>query len=146
MEANAIYLVLSVNMTEYHWGIYVAENPTTGVIHHVNNAQGGWLYERKHSETLVLSKMLVLALKIGTIPLPQGHARIDPILGNRNMVSQDPGFRCRAWAMDGVARLHAAGVVNAPDNPAVMAKAYRLANANRANIEQGTGTFVVATL
>ncbi|OAX78271.1 hypothetical protein ACJ72_07422 [Emergomyces africanus] len=146
MEANGIYLILSVAAVEYHWGIYVAENATKGVIHHANNAQGGWSYERKLTQTLVLSKMLALALKIGTIPLPQGHTQIDPILGNPNMISQDPGFRCKAWALDGVARLHTRGVVNAPDNSAVMAKAYQLANANRSNIELGTGSFVVTTL
>lgn len=146
MEANGIYLILSVAAVEYHWGIYVAESATRGVIHHANNAQGGWSYERKHTQTLVLSKMLALALKIGAIPLPQGHAQIDPILGNPSMISQDPGFRCRAWALDGVARLHSMGVVNAPDNSAVMARAYQLANANRSNIELGTGSFAVATL
>ncbi|OAT12825.1 hypothetical protein BDBG_08121 [Blastomyces gilchristii SLH14081] len=71
MEANGIYLILSVAAVEYHWGIYVAENATKGVIHHANNTQGGWSYERKLTQTLVLSKMLALALKIGTIPLPQ---------------------------------------------------------------------------
>lgn len=107
---------------------------------------GGWTYERKHTGNLVRSKMLALALKVGTFPLPQGHAQIDNILGDPNMISQAPGFRCRAWALDGVARLNNMGVVNAPDIPGIMAKAYELADANRANIELGTGTYAVASL
>jgi hypothetical protein len=146
MEANGIYLTLTVSAVEYHWGIYVAEDTNNGIVHHANNAEGGWSYERKPSNPYFLSEMLALALKIGTIPLPQGHAQIDAVLSDPNMISQDPGFRCRAWALDGVARLHAAGAVNAPDISAVMAKAYQLANADRSNIERGTGQYVVATL
>lgn len=48
--------------------------------------------------------------------------------------------------MDGVARLHNSGVVNAPDISEVMAKAYELADANRVNIELGTEKYVVASL
>ncbi|EAS35723.2 uncharacterized protein CIMG_10676 [Coccidioides immitis RS] len=98
-------------------GIYVTGDDLRqgGVVHHANNKTGGWSYERKYTNNLVRSKMLALALKVGTVPLPQGHAQIDHILGDPNMISQDSGFRCRAWAMDAVARLHDAGVVNAPD-------------------------------
>ncbi|KAK2763870.1 hypothetical protein FQN54_009488 [Arachnomyces sp. PD_36] len=127
MEANGIYVILSVAAVEYHWGIYVADDDEGGIVHHANNATA-------------------LALRVGTIPLPQGHAQIDHILGNPNMISQTPGFRCRAWTMDGVARLHNMGVVNAPDISEVMTKAYELADANRVNIEQGTGKYVVASL
>ncbi|OAT13121.1 hypothetical protein BDBG_17741 [Blastomyces gilchristii SLH14081] len=139
MEPNGIYVTLSVNATEYHWGIYVTgDDLRQGVaVHHANNKTGGWSYERKYTNNLVRSKMLALALRVGTVPLPQGHAQIDHILGDPSMISQDSGFRCRAWAMDAVARLHDAGIVNAPDVSEVMTKAYEIANANRSKIEQG---------
>ncbi|KAK2798467.1 hypothetical protein FQN50_008827 [Emmonsiellopsis sp. PD_5] len=117
MEPNGIYVILSVSVTECHWGIYVTGDDLRqgGVVHHANNKTGGWSYERKYTNNLVRSKMLALALKVRTVPLPQGHAQIDHILDDPNMISQDSGFRCRAWAMDAVARLHDAGIVNAPD-------------------------------
>ncbi|KKZ60277.1 hypothetical protein EMCG_04988 [[Emmonsia] crescens] len=146
MEANGIYVILSVATVEYHWGIYIAEGVEGGVVHHANNQTGGWSYERRHTKNLLRSKMLALALRVGTVPLPQGHAQIDQILGDPGMISQEPGFRCRAWALDGVARLHNMGIVDAPDISVVMAKAYELADANRANIELGTGEFTVASL
>lgn len=63
MKANEVYVILSVAAVEYHWGIYVVDNDEGGIVHHVNNATGGWTYERKHIEGLLRSKMLALALK-----------------------------------------------------------------------------------
>ncbi|OAT01352.1 uncharacterized protein BDCG_17046 [Blastomyces dermatitidis ER-3] len=84
MEPNGIYVTLSVNATEYHWGIYVTgDDLRQGVaVHHADNKTGGWSYERKYTNNLVRSKMLALALRVGTVPLPQGHAQIDHILGD----------------------------------------------------------------
>ncbi|EEH03995.1 conserved hypothetical protein [Histoplasma capsulatum G186AR] len=58
MEPSGIYVILSVNLTEYHWGIYVtgADLLQAGVVHHANNNTG------------------LLALRVGTVPLAQGHA------------------------------------------------------------------------
>ncbi|OAX80795.1 hypothetical protein ACJ72_04862 [Emergomyces africanus] len=149
MEPNKIYVILSVSPVEYHWEIYVSDDVAqSGVIHHANNATGGWSYERKHTDTTVRSQMLALALKVGTVPvpLPDGRAQIDQILGDPAMISQAPEFRCRAWALDGVARLHKMGIVDAPDTSVVMAKSYELADANRTNIELGLGKCTVASL
>ncbi|EGC45329.1 conserved hypothetical protein [Histoplasma capsulatum var. duboisii H88] len=84
MERNGIYVILSVNSTEYHWGVYItgADLLQAGVVHHANNNTGCWSYERKYTDRLVRSKMLALALRVGTVPLAQGHARIDHILSD----------------------------------------------------------------
>ncbi|KAK2765464.1 hypothetical protein FQN54_008318 [Arachnomyces sp. PD_36] len=146
MEPGGIYLILSASTVEYHWEIYVASTPTKGIAHHANNSEGGWRYERRLTDELVNSEMLALALKVGTVPSPDVHARIDNILGDPSMISQDEGFRCRKWALDGVERLRDAGIVDVPYIEVVMDRAYELADGNRSNIELGMGGYVVASM
>ena len=70
-DSNSLYILLSDLGDDYrfHWGLYLAKSPESGIISHLTNPENTttWTYEAKSSANASSSGSLIIAVKVATI-------------------------------------------------------------------------------
>ncbi|KAJ9293156.1 hypothetical protein DTO271G3_8100 [Paecilomyces variotii] len=117
LDKNGLYILLSDIGAElqFHWGLYLAKEPTHGVIFHVicgPHTGNKWKYQMKLSSNVPSSFNLLLAIKI---------AVIDPVLHDSlaERLAQVPvqdssrygRITCRVWLKEALEELDNEGYI-----------------------------------
>lgn len=97
-DTNGLYILVSDigEVSQYHWGLYLALSSGHGIIFHtVNNRDTSyqWQYQTKASTSVPSSKSLLVALKIAVMD-PALHS---PLAARLAAVPVIPPVTCRLW-------------------------------------------------
>ncbi|WEW59814.1 hypothetical protein PRK78_005294 [Emydomyces testavorans] len=116
LETNCLYIVLSErgDFLTFHWALYLATAPRSGIIYHLINPGGVWTYEKKISQTLVDSRSLSLVLKIANMD-PKCWGLMEQCLA-AIPIQYSTRFReditCRVWLKEAIYDLDQSGLIH----------------------------------
>jgi len=120
-ENSGIYIILSAVPSEahlFHWGLYISVNG--GQIYHARNdgPDRTWKVEAKNRDTLIASKSMRLAMKIGTVKSSAQADEADELLRavpvakhGEYMEKYRERFTCRIWVREALDALNGAKIV-----------------------------------
>lgn len=112
-DIDGLYIILTDlgYETLYHWGLYLAQSPSHGLIFHMINGPrtgGEWEYQSKTSNNVPYSKSLLVAVKIAVIEPSLQHALVDALAE----VSVESPTNCRVWIQRALHDLNQLGFVS----------------------------------
>jgi len=148
-EDGGIYIILTpldAATNRYHWGIYISVSDTYGILYHVTNSTGQWIFEEHMTENVVSSRNIVAALQIGTglanDAADAAHnilSRLPVIIDGSYDSKWGENFTCRVWVLEAVDRLCQHRLIANEEAREVQDDAFRLARAATSTGERKMG-------
>ncbi|TVY84939.1 hypothetical protein LSUE1_G001440 [Lachnellula suecica] len=136
-EDGCMYIILTpldATRHRYHWGIYVSVSDTYGMLYHVTNSSGQWVFEEHMTENVISSRSIVAALQIGsgiqndTADTAHRIMAAVPVISDGSHDSKwGEDFTCRVWVLEAVERLRQQRLVANEEAREVQDDAFRLA-------------------
>ncbi|KKZ65540.1 hypothetical protein EMCG_08613 [[Emmonsia] crescens] len=111
VESNGLYILLSNTglRDKFHWGLFVAQNHTSGILYHQAIAGLEWKFIIETAD-VTESPRLLLALKIGVIDRVNDEW-IQAIKTCVREVEVEEEFTCRTWLLAAVYQLALQGYI-----------------------------------